>query len=153
MSLHQQEPQCGLIHHFPAWVWCIMGSVVFNMGEITVKGEGVRHLVCNYCQYVEIFMIVFCIIYILQIQNISTGFRDMSHAVNLGICRLELWFTCYSYWTFKVWNKAIENQLKFCRAVLQKTKFSGPADDRLDNFSKDALILSSHIALSKFTGA
>ena len=49
--------------------------------------------------------------------------------------------------------KQFENQLKFCRAVLQKTKILGPADDRLDNFSKDALILSSHIALSKFTRA
>ena len=47
-------------------------------------------------------------------------------------------------------SKIIQN---FCRAILQKTKISGPADDRLDDFSKNALTLSSHIALSKFTGA
>ena len=55
-----------------------------------MKGEGVRHFLCNYYQYVEIFMIVFCIIYILQIQNMSTGFHDMSHSVNFGIFRHEL---------------------------------------------------------------
>ena len=99
-------------------------------------------------------MIAFCLIYILQIQNISTGFRDTSHSVNFGVCKHELWFTCYSYWTFKVWYKAIENQLKFAEQLLQKTKISGQPDDRLDNFSKGVLILSNfNIALSKFTGA
>ena len=34
----------------------------------------------------------------------------------------------------------------FAEQLLQKTKISGPADDRLDNFSKDALILE-HNAL------
>ena len=73
--------------------------------------------------------------------------------MNFGICKHEHWFTCYSYCTFKVWYKAIKNQLKFFRAVAAKDQISGLADDRLDNFSKDALILSSHIALSKSTGA
>ena len=49
--------------------------------------------------------------------------------------------------------KPNKNQLKFYRAVATKAKVSGWADHRLDNFSKDALILSSHIALSKFAGA
>ena len=34
-------------------------------------------------------MIVFCLIYILQIQNISTGFRETSHSVTFGICKHE----------------------------------------------------------------
>ena len=32
-------------------------------------------------------LIVFCLICILQIQNISTGFRDTSHSVNFSICK------------------------------------------------------------------
>ena len=47
-------------------------------------------------------------------------------------------------------SKIIQN---FAKKFYKKTKISGPASDRLDDFSKDALILSSHIALSKFTGA
>ena len=47
-------------------------------------------------------------------------------------------------------SKIIQN---FAEQFYKKTKISGPADDRLDDFSKDALILSSHIALSTFTGA
>ena len=30
-------------------------------------------------------MIVFCLIYISQIQNVSTGFQGTSHSVNFGI--------------------------------------------------------------------
>ena len=45
----------------------------------------------------------------------------------------------------KFWYKAFENHSKFCRADLQKAKISGPAGDRLDDFSKSALILSSHM--------
>ena len=47
-------------------------------------------------------------------------------------------------------SKIIQN---FAEQFYKNTKISGPADDRLDDFSKGALILSSHIALSKFTGA
>ena len=47
-------------------------------------------------------------------------------------------------------SKIIQN---FTEQFYKKTKISGPADDRLDDFSKDVLILSSHIALSKFSGA
>ena len=35
------------------------------------------------------FMIVFCLIYILQIQNISTGFRDMSNSVNFRFANMS----------------------------------------------------------------
>ena len=93
--------------------------------------------------------------YILQIQNISTGFRDTSHSVNSGICKHELRFTCYSCWTFnlKFGIKQSKISQNLAEQLLRKAKISGLADDRLDNFSKDALILSCHIALSKFTGA
>ena len=35
------------------------------------------------------FMAVFCLIYILQIQDISTGFRDMSHSVNFRFANMN----------------------------------------------------------------
>ena len=36
------------------------------------------------------FMIVVCLIHILQIQNILISFRDTSDIVNLAICKREL---------------------------------------------------------------
>ena len=40
--------------------------------------------------YIEMFLIVFCLIYVLQIQNVLIGFPDTSESVNFGICKHEL---------------------------------------------------------------
>ena len=102
-------------------------------------------------------MIVFCVTYILQIQKISIGFRDTSHSVNFCICKHELWFTCYSYWTFKVWYKAIKNQLKFCRAVAAKNyNFrtgwwqTSQFFERCTNFKQSYCFIKVHWSITHF---
>ena len=52
-------------------------------------------------------LVVFCLIYKLQIQNISIGFRGMRDSVNFGICKYEIWFTCRDYCKFTLlWMNA-----------------------------------------------
>ena len=77
------------------------------------------------------FLIVLCLIYILQIQNISIGFQDTSVSVKFGICKHELWFTCRSY----------------CRFTLRQVKFWCKFNMQLDVFSTfDSITLWFYIS-------
>ena len=69
------------------------------------------------------FLIVFCLIYILQTHNISTGFQDTNQSVNFGFA-----------------NMSSDSPATAIEQLLPKAKISGPAYDKLDNFSKDTLI-------------
>ena len=57
-------------------------------------------------------LIMFCLKYILQLQNISIGFRDTRDSENSGICKHEPLFTYCGYCRFTLTLLHCQNKLR-----------------------------------------